>query len=123
MDTLYWITRLDCVNTLIIVLFTIAACVFIGAVVGYFIAIDEDDINKVKPFIKKSLIAMGVMVPLWIFTPTTKQALVIYGVGSIIEYAAQSDKVKQLPDKAVEALSAYLDSINEEKEEETNENK
>lgn len=123
MDTLYWITRLDCINTLMIVLFTIAACVFVGGVISYWIAIDEYDIDKVKPFIKKSLIAMGVVIPLWIFTPTTKQALVIYGVGSVIEYAAQSDKVKELPDKAVEALSAYLDSINEEKEEETNENK
>lgn len=48
------------------------------------------------------------------FVPTTKQALIIYGVGGTIDYVKSCNKAKQLPDKAIIALDKYLESINEE---------
>jgi hypothetical protein len=47
--------------------------------------------------------------------PTTNQALIIYGVGGTIDYVKNSDKAKQLPEKAIMALDKYLESINEDK--------
>ena len=48
------------------------------------------------------------------FTPSKKEVLLIYGLGSTIDYVKSSDKAKELPDKAVEALTRYIDSIEKE---------
>lgn len=49
-----------------------------------------------------------------IFTPTTKQAFAIYGIGGTIDYIKNNEKAKQLPDKCIEALTRYVDSIKKE---------
>lgn len=46
-----------------------------------------------------------------ILTPTKEQAYLIYGVGGTVDYIKSNDKAKQIPDKAVDALNRYLDSI------------
>ena len=51
-----------------------------------------------------------------IFTPTDKDLLVIYGVGGTIDYIKSNDKAKELPDKVVDALTRYVDSIEKENE-------
>ena len=50
---------------------------------------------------------------LFIFTPTTKEALMIWGVGGTIDYVKSNDTAKQLPDKCIEALDKWVDSLNE----------
>ena len=40
----------------------------------------------------------------------------IYGVGNVIDYCQDNPKVKELPDKAVEALNTWLYMVNEKKE-------
>lgn len=51
-----------------------------------------------------------------VFTPTDKDLLVIYGVGGTIDYIKSNDKAKELPDKVVDALTRYVDSIEKENE-------
>ena len=51
------------------------------------------------------------------FVPTTKEALLIYGVGSTIDYVNGNETIKSLPDKAINALDKYLDSLNKDKDE------
>lgn len=51
------------------------------------------------------------------FTPTTNQALLIYGVGVTIDYIKSNGTAKQLPDKCVKALNKWVDNLNEEKQE------
>ena len=41
--------------------------------------------------------------------------LLIYGVGGVIDYAKDNEKAKQLPDKVVDAIDAYLESLKEDK--------
>lgn len=50
-----------------------------------------------------------------IFVPTTKDALMIYGVGSTLEYIKQNETAKELPDKCIEVLDAYIESLNQKK--------
>ena len=57
----------------------------------------------------------GVML---VFIPTTKEMLLIYGVGGTIDYIKSNDTAKELPDKAVKALDKYLDEISKDKEDE-----
>ena len=56
-----------------------------------------------------------------ILTPTTKEALLIYGVGGTIDYIKSNETINQLPDKCVKALDAWVDSLTENKS--NNENK
>lgn len=50
-----------------------------------------------------------------ILTPTKKDLLLIYGLGPTVDYIQDNEKVKELPDKCVEALSKWVDSLNEDK--------
>lgn len=43
-----------------------------------------------------------------IFVPTTKEALVIYGVGGTIDYIQENPTAKQLPDKVVLVLDQFI---------------
>lgn len=51
-----------------------------------------------------------------VFVPKTNEALLIYGVGTTIDYVDNNETIKQLPDKAVQALDKYLDSLNKDSE-------
>lgn len=55
-----------------------------------------------------------------VFVPTTKEAMLIYGLGSTIDYLKSSDKAKELQDKAVDALERYLDSLADDNEDNEN---
>ena len=44
-----------------------------------------------------------------IFVPSTKDALIIYGVGGTVEYLRDNPTAQQLPDKCVEALDKFVD--------------
>ena len=58
-----------------------------------------------------------IFTPLSILTPTTKEAMLIWGVGTTIDFIQENETVQQLPDKCVNALNAWVDSLNEEKKE------
>lgn len=128
MNEIYWITRLDSIHTVC------SAFVFISifAVIAFIIGIAVKEINKeykeekgfdldwaigkgvakvTKPFVILGIIALLANM----FVPTTKEALLIYGVGGAIDYVQSNETIKKLPDKAVEALDKYLDELNKEK--------
>lgn len=125
MNELYWITRLSVVTTsleIIILLLILAAILGAGA---YFIMLGEayseeehEKLNaKAVKLLKICIPAFAIVVLLRIFIPTTKEALAIYGIGGTIDYIQQNDTAKQLPDKVINALYAYLDNLNRNKEE------
>lgn len=118
MNEMYWVTRCDGLLTAMIipmVILLIAALIYLClSCDGYF------DGNERKVFRKRAAICGSIGIFLLIaqaFVPTTKQALIIYGVGGTIDYVKSNDTAKQLPDKAIIALDEYLESINEDKEE------
>ena len=131
MNEIYWITRLDVIN---VFLTLIAVFSVIAAVVLFFIGIikrsESDIFNKDSQtweqhietskmclyFAKRCAVVFCVSIFINIFTPTTNEALLIYGVGGTIDYIKSNDTAKQLPDKCVKALDKYLDNINKEEE-------
>ena len=48
-----------------------------------------------------------------VFVPTTKDAMLIFGVGGTIDYIKSNETINQLPDKCVNALEAWVDSLTE----------
>ena len=65
---------------------------------------------KFKKRFKQVCIGALMLIAMLIFIPTTKDAYVIYGVGSVIDYAKESPECKKLPDNAVKALNTWLET-------------
>ena len=118
---MYWITRLSSIHNAFIFIFIIAVIVvaITGVIVLSFSNDNEDD-NVCFKRIKRCFITAVVAVALCgiglVFVPKTNEALLIYGVGTTIDYVDNNETIKQLPDKAVQALDKYLDSFNKDGE-------
>lgn len=116
MAELYWITRLDYFNTAITVLLVILTLISVVYITTCVIVRQDDPTeserrkyNKFKKFtIILSLITF-LCALIRILTPSTKEALIIYGAGGVIEYVQSNETVKELPDKAVQCLDKLLD--------------
>lgn len=117
---MYWITRLSSIHDAFIFIFIIAAIV--AAITGIFVLSVGDDKDNYACFkrVKKCFITAAVSVILsgigLVFVPKTNEALLIYGVGTTIDYVDNNETIKQLPDKAIQALDKYLDSLNKDGE-------
>ena len=124
MSEIYWITVLGSLRTAALIIFAMATGVTIICVCILFStmsAYDTDEIDeiakrKVKKITVFSAIAEFILVIAMIFIPSKQDMYLIYGVGNVIDYCQDNPKVKELPDKAVEALDIWLDMVNEKKE-------
>ena len=65
----------------------------------------------------KSFTACLIAAAIVVFTPSRNQMYMIVGVGTAIDYVQESESVKQLPDKCVDALNRWVDSLNKEDKE------
>lgn len=124
MNEIYWITVLGSLHTVAFITFAIIAgvailcvCILI-ATMGTYDADEIDEIakRKIKKITISSLIVGFIMLMVAIFIPSKQDMYLIYGAGNVIDYCQDNPKVKELPDKAVEALNIWLDMVNEKKE-------
>lgn len=125
MNEIYWITRLDMVNGWLLAFAVISGIVMAISVIvvlvnNGIIATSnwDNDIREAKglnitfkPILKKSTITFCIALPLCILTPTKNEALLIYGVGTTVDYLQSNEIVNQLPDKCVKALDTWVDSL------------
>ena len=136
MNEIYWITRLDVIN---VFLTLIAVFSFIATVVLFSIGLSKrgdadictegsqtwkQHIETSKMclyFAKRCAVVFCVSIFINIFTPTTNEALLIYGVGGTIDYIKSNDTAKQLPDKCIKALDKWVENLNEEKKQDKKE--
>ena len=110
MSEIYWLTRLNGVHTFL----AIAAFIsLLGTFFTLMYYLMDDGITEAITKVKGFFIAFVISMLGIIFTPTTEELLLIYGLGSVKEYVESNDKAKELPDKAIEALDKYLDIVNE----------
>lgn len=137
MNEIYWITRLDAICCILICISALSPFVLL---VSFSLALSSrDDAETYKEYhgcwdeymreykkwmrnAKRCAVIFFVSVFINIFIPTTKQALLIYGVGGTIDYIKSNDTAKQLPDKCVKALDKYLDYLTKEENQKENEN-
>ena len=119
MNELYWITRLNGIHVVGIIITIIAAIIFTISLIGYIVNDNPDRLSEVRSrkscvvFLKKSSIALAISILGTIFVPTTKEALAIWGIGGTIDYIKSNPTAKQLPDKCVKALDKWVDSWTE----------
>lgn len=125
MSEIYWIITLGRLQD---VAYTLSALAIAITLIGIIILccmnasdLDDDEVEipastKLKKITISSAIVGFIMLMVVIFVPSKQDIYLIYGAGNVIDYCQDNPKVKELPDKAVEALNVWLDMVNEKKE-------
>ena len=123
MFDLYLITRLDGINGLFIALTIVSFTATVVGLIAYLVqTADNDSVVVPKLMLKYAIPTFLIACPLLILTPNSKQALMIYGVGSTIDYLKENPTAKQLPDKCIKALDSWLTNLSETENKTTEEN-
>lgn len=115
MNTIYWITRLDGINKTFTVAFALSTIVLVITVITYYVDKlndwEDEDYSALKKLIKISAIALSISLVGTLFIPTSKDMYAIYGIGGTIDYIKQNKQAKNIPDKCINALDRYLDTV------------
>jgi hypothetical protein len=119
MTEIYWLQVVGNLGSLTVVAMIIAIIALIVLTIGYcaFEVYDDDDRAKqaaIVKWLKRSAVAIIVSAAGMVFIPSDEELMVIYGIGGTIDYIKSNDKAKELPDKVVDALTRYVDSIEKE---------
>lgn len=117
MNEIYWITRLDAIQTLaIIAVFILGVFTFLY-ILFWIMEDDEKDKSKFKKNILKFAAYISIPVFLLVFIPSKRDMLMIIGIGGTIEYLKSNDTANKLPDKVIMAIDKLLDDTIEEENE------
>ena len=123
MNEIYWITRLDLISGWLVGFAVVFAIVTFIAIVCYIANRSEYEscgyeadkrwAEFSSKLFKISLPCFFVFCISSILTPTTNEAMLIYSVGTTIDYVKQNNTLQQIPDKCINALDAWVDSLTE----------
>lgn len=117
MNELYWITRCDDISCLLTTMSVVCGIVCGIALIIMCIGISEEEDDTIKAcikFTKFALPAFLLSMLINVFVPTTKDAMLIFGVGSTIDYIKSNETIQEIPDKCINALDAWVESLNKE---------
>lgn len=113
MEEIYWITRMDNIHSALVIFLYVSVIFTIVSIIGYFITkgLDEDEDEWVNfgKILKYAVPSSLILTLLLVFIPTTKEVLMIYGVGGTLDYVQSNEKIQQLPDKVVDAIDLFIE--------------
>lgn len=126
MSEIYWLTRVDTLNTIFGWMIAIPVIVGVLMFIVFLVSMESLRNNEIeenwlafKKYCKKF---RNVLLPVFIvgilgigFCPTKNDMLLIYGVGGSIDYLRSNPTAQKLPDKCIEALDAWVDELFPEK--------
>lgn len=118
MKELYLLTILDGLNDFL------TGLTILGGIIGgfcLFAYVMYKLIEKEELSVLKKLGIISICITLTcslanVLIPTTQQAMMIYGVGTVVDYVQTNEDIKQLPDKCVQALDMWVDNCIEEQQ-------
>lgn len=114
-ETLYWITRFDALctvfETILISSGILGGILVIILIIGN-TEIEDHQLNIILKYLKIFASIFIITLTIKAFVPSTKEALMIYGVGSTVEYLKNNEKAMNLPDKCIDALDAWIEELN-----------
>lgn len=116
MNELYWLTTLGKINIVCWIFFALSILILFIAISCYF-NFDEDDLEIPIKSIKVGITTMLISILGCTLIPSKEDLYLIYGAGTIVDYCKDNSNVKEIPDKAIDSLNRYLDSIAEDKKE------
>ena len=118
MNELYWISVVGKLHIAFGVSIGISLIFLAIVILGEGDADEDLEIKSLSYKCKFFMILTLIFALCTILTPNKKELYLIYGAGTILDYCEGDSKVKEIPDKAIEALNRYLDSIAEDKKRE-----
>ena len=117
MNEIYWITRLDTVQGFCIAFLTAGiACIFIS-IIRTLIGQETTELSITNKFKWVGIILTIIFAPLAMFVPSSRDAMLIFGIGPTIDYIQNNETAKQLPDKCINALDNWVESLTSDKHE------
>lgn len=128
---MYFITRLDALYTVFSIFLALS---IVGVIAGFIVyyanktAMGSDCRYSTKEYVtswmstgkvwfRSFAISLIFSILGIVLIPSTKEALMIFGIGTTYEYLKSSEATKQLPDKTVEFLNAWIDKETKELQE------
>lgn len=121
MSELYWLSVLGNLHNFCVALAILAAFSILAVGFWFLLSYDDDDepLSYIKKVFKYSIFVFVFGTIMAIFIPSTKNLLIIYGVGGTIDYLKENKDANKIPDKCVKALDKYLDdALTEDKDKE-----
>lgn len=112
MEELYWIERLDSIQSAFIFLSCLSVVWLLAAFIvpweGYY---DKKECKEKGIYKSRTIsgVLLAISVLMLVFVPSTEEMYRIIGIGRSIDYIRQNETAKQLPDKAIEALDLFMD--------------
>lgn len=107
---LYLLTRLGVIFPILVIIAVIAG--IISLVAGIDI-ISEGKVERSAKIFKRSAAVLAISILGIVIIPSKQDMLLIYGVGTTLDYLQDNEKVQQLPDKCGDALEAWVESLSE----------
>ena len=117
MNELYWITRFAEISIVVKVILIISIIVFGVATIACGCTVTDGDLTDcekreflktIKRFIKISFITTIVSAIMFIFTPSQRDAYLIWGLGGTIDYLKENPTANQIPDKCIKLLDKWV---------------
>ena len=115
MSELYWLTRLEYIQNFLVIVMAISGIAMFISFMLWTMAEYADEIRKTLSWLRWAFATLVISSLIFVFVPTTKEAVLIWGVGSAIDYIQENETAKQLPDKCINALNDWVESLSDEK--------
>lgn len=93
----------------------IAVLAFIVCLVSGIDIVDDGKGELNVKVLKRSGIVLAISLMGVIVCPSKEDMLLIYGIGTTLDYIQENETAKQLPDKCIEAINIWVESLTETK--------
>ena len=115
MNELYWLTRLEYIQNFLVIVMSVSGIALFITFVLWLMANYVEEAKLMLKWVVGTFATLVISSLIFVFVPSTKEAVLIWGVGSTIDYIQENETAKQLPDKCINALNDWVDSLSDEK--------
>ena len=115
MSEIYWITRLDTIQGFCIAILAIGVVCIFTSCLRTLVAQQTTEASITSKFKWVGVALTVVFLPLVMLIPSSRDAMLIFGIGPTIDYIQNNETAKQLPDKCINALDNWVESLNSDK--------
>ena len=115
MSELYWLTRLEYIQNFLVIVMSVSSIALFISFVMWLASNYVEEIKLALKWVTGTFATLVISSLIFVFVPSTKEALLIWGVGSTIDYIQENETAKQLPDKCINALNDWVDNLSDSK--------
>ena len=115
MSELYWLTRLEYIQNFLVIVMSVSGIALLITFELWLMANYVEEAKLMLKWVIGTFATLVISSLIFVFVPSTKEALLIWGVGSTIDYIQENETAKQLPDKCINALNDWVDRLSDPK--------